>query len=91
MNVEDIFHSRGMVRILRKISIEKEVNISQLSRGLGLNHMQTKNYLEYLKAIDLVKEKRFGKIRIFSCNEENEYMRLIIRFMNEWEGINQKG
>lgn len=90
MRIEDIFYSRGMVKILWKISIEREVNISQLSRGLGLNHMQTKNYLEYLKACNLVKEKRFGRIRIFSCNEENEYMRLIIKFMNDWSNISQR-
>jgi|Deesub1362B_J571_1020462.scaffolds.fasta_scaffold00004_264 DNA-binding transcriptional ArsR family regulator len=89
MNIEEIFFSRGIVKILHKLSIEGEINISQLSRGLGLNHMQTKNYLEYLKKMNLVKEKRFGKIRIFSCNEEDKYMKLIIQFMNQWQRINR--
>jgi DNA-binding transcriptional ArsR family regulator len=62
--LEDAFGSKGRVRVLRVLVEEGEMHISQLSRRTGLNHSSVDNHCHKLKELGLIREKRYGKIRI---------------------------
>ena len=57
-----VFGSVGRVKILELLSINDELNITAISRITSLNHSRTKVHLESLIEMELVQEKRFGRI-----------------------------
>ena len=63
--VEEILGSRGRIRVLQVLTESGELNISEVSRRTGLNYTSVQRHLMKLKKLGLLKEKRYGKIRIF--------------------------
>jgi DNA-binding transcriptional ArsR family regulator len=64
-NVEEILGSKGRIRVLKVLSESRELNISEIGRRTGLNYSSVDRHLEKLEELGLVREKRYGKIRIF--------------------------
>ena len=62
---EEILGSKGRVRVLEVLTESGELNISEVSRRTGLNYTSVERHLMKLKGLGLLKEKRYGKIRIF--------------------------
>jgi len=73
---EEILGSKGRIRVLKVLSESGELNISEVSRRTGLNYTSVERHLMKLKKMDLLNEKRYGKIRIFGIN----FRRLSITF-----------
>jgi predicted transcriptional regulator len=85
MPIEDVFSSKGRVKILRILSEIGELNISEIARRAGLNYATTNQHLQVLENYKLVRHKTFGRIRIFRFNEENPRARMIRQLMEFWE------
>lgn len=85
MPIEDIFSSKGRVRILRILVEIEELNISEIARRAGLNYATTNQHLQALENAGLVRHKRFGRIRIFRFNEEDSRAKLIKKLVENWE------
>lgn len=85
MQIENVFSSKGRVRILRILAEIGELNISEIARRAGLNYATTNQHLKVLEDADLVRHKRFGRIRIFRYHEENPRARMIKELMELWE------
>ncbi len=85
MQIENVFSSKGRVRILRILAEIGELNISEIARRAGLNYATTNQHLKVLEDADLVRHKRFGRIRIFRYHEENPRARKIKELMELWE------
>ena len=62
---EEILGSKGRVRVLQVLSESGELNISEVSRRTGLNYTSVERHLVKLQRLGLLREKRYGKIRIF--------------------------
>ncbi len=90
MMVEEVFSSRGRVRILRILSEIGELNISDIARRAGLNYTTTNQHLQLLEEAGLIKHKSFGRIRIFRYNEEDPKARAIKDLMELWQEENQR-
>ncbi len=85
MAIEEVFSSKGRVKILRILSEIGELNISEIARRAGLNYTTTNQHLELLEKNKLVRHKTFGRIRIFRYNEENPRALMIRQLMENWE------
>ncbi|MFA5365578.1 MAG: winged helix-turn-helix domain-containing protein [Candidatus Bathyarchaeia archaeon] len=85
MALEEIFSSKGRVKILRILSEIGELNISEIARRAGLNYATTNQHLQVLEQYKLVKHKTFGRIRIFRYNEENTRAQMIKNLIEAWE------
>jgi DNA-binding transcriptional ArsR family regulator len=83
--IEDVFSSKGRVKILRILSEIGELNISEIARRAGLNYATTNQHLDLLENNKLVRHKTFGRIRIFRYNEENPRALMIRELMENWE------
>jgi len=83
--IEEVFSSKGRVKILRILSEIGELNISEIARRAGLNYATTNQHLQILENNKLVRHKTFGRIRIFRFNEENPRARMIGQLMEFWE------
>ena len=85
MAIEEVFSSKGRVKILRILSEIGELNISEIARRAGLNYATTNQHLQILENNNLVRHKTFGRIRIFRYNEENARARMIQELIEFWE------
>jgi DNA-binding transcriptional ArsR family regulator len=85
MKIEEVFSSRGRVRILRVLSEISELNISELARRAELNYATANVHLQVLEEAGLVTHKSFGRIRIFRLNIENPKACLIRDLMEAWD------
>ena len=85
MAIEDVFSSKGRVKILRILAEIGELNISEIARRAGLNYATTNQHLQILENHNLVRHKTFGRIRIFRYNEENPRARMIKQLIDSWE------
>ena len=85
MAIEDVFSSKGRVKILTILSEIGELNISEIARRAGLNYSTTNQHLQALENHKLVCHKTFGRIRIFRYNEENPRARMIRKLIEFWE------
>jgi len=83
--IEDVLSSKGRVRILRILADIGELNISEIARRARLNYATTNQHLKVLEDHQLVKHKRFGRIRIFRYNEENLRAKMIQQLMELWD------
>lgn len=64
---EEILGSKGRIRVLELLNKTGELNISEVSRRTGLNYTSVERHLTKLEDMGLLKEKRYGKIRIFEA------------------------
>ena len=85
MAIEEVFSSKGRVKILRILAEIGELNISEIARRAGLNYSTTNQHLQVLENFNLVCHKTFGRIRIFRFNEENPRAIMIRQLMEFWE------
>lgn len=85
---EDILSSKGRVKILKLLALKNEMNISNIVKKTGLNHSSVKDHLIFLKDIDFIQEKQFGRIRIYRYKLENLKARALKNLIVYWENFN---
>jgi len=83
--IEEVFSSKGRVKILRILSEIGELNISEIARRAGLNYATTNQHLSILEQYKLVRHKTFGRIRIFRYNDESPRAQKIRDLIEFWE------
>lgn len=85
---EEVFSSKGRAKILRILALETEINISKIISLTGICHSSTENHLNFLKTIEFVREKKFGRIRIFEFQDDNLDARALKNLILFWEQKN---
>lgn len=63
----------------------EELNISEITRRVGLSHSSTAKHLEFLTKSGILREKRFNRIRIFRINHASPFVEPLARFFTEWK------
>ncbi len=62
-----------------------ELNVSELSRRLGVNYETTKKHLEKLENEDILKHKNYGRIQLYKINEQSPKAQAIKKLIETWE------
>ena len=83
--VEDVLGSRARVKIIKALAFDEELTISLLIRKTRLNYVIAMKHLKTLESLNLISEKRFGRIRIYRYNIENLKARSLKKFIEIWE------
>jgi len=71
--IEDVFSSKGRMKILKVLADIGELNASEIARRTGLNYSATSQHLQVLENHDLIRHKKLGQVRIFRLNEEKSW------------------
>lgn len=82
--LEKVFGSLAKVKILELLAREGELNVTAISKRVGVNHSRMRTHLEDLKTLKVIEEKKFGKIRIFQINEKSQAGKKIKDFIIHW-------
>ncbi len=83
--IEDMLGSRARVKILKELALNEELTITLLIKKTKLNHVAVTKHLQYLKDVDLVQEKKFGRIKIYRYKIENITACLFLKLLRTWE------
>jgi DNA-binding transcriptional ArsR family regulator len=82
--IEDLFSSRGRIKVLRELAESNELNISEICKRVSLNHSTTKSHLRVLVDSGLIEEKSFGRIKIYRYRIEDLRARSLKNFLELW-------
>jgi len=85
---EEIFQSKGRIKILKILSEEGELNISEIARRAQINHNSTRYHLNFLVKANIIQEKTFGRIRIYRFKIEDMKVRAIKNLFEIWGNSN---
>jgi len=83
--IEDALGSKARVKILNVLAKCEELTISLLIKKTRLNYNNITKHLKYLITLDLVQEKKFGRIKVYRYNIENIKARSLKNFIGIWE------
>lgn len=86
--IEDVFQSKGRIKVLKILATEGELNISEIARRAHINHNSTRYHLNFLVKANMLQEKTFGRIRIYRFRIENIKARAIKNLFDIWENSN---
>ncbi len=84
--IEDILGSRARVKIMKILAEHEELTISLIIKKARLNYSCVLKHLNFLKNINLIQEKRFGRIKIYRYKSENIKARSFKNLIEIWEG-----
>ncbi len=82
--IEEVFSSKGKIKILKILTLYDELNISEIVRKAQLNHATVTQHLNYFKSIGIVDKKIFGRIKIFQLTDDIK-VRVIRELIEFWE------
>ena len=83
--IEDVFSSRGRVKVLKELLSEGEMNLTQLIKVTGLNYNTVVKHLNFLTEVGLVEEIRIGRVKIYRPRWVNPKVRLIEELLKDLE------
>ena len=64
--IEEAIASRGAMRILELLSRRGDLNISEITKSLGLNHANVQKHISILMGAGILRESRYGRVKIIS-------------------------
>ena len=82
--IEEVFSSRGPMRILRVLTELAELHVSDIARRTGSNYSTTNQHLRILESLSLVRHKRYGRVRLFRFDETDRRARMIKKLIEAW-------
>ena len=88
--LEKIFGRNAQLVVLEYLIRNRDsiMYLSGIAGATGLSHSSVARVIEPLIELDLVREESLGKqIRIFKLNEQNELLRLLIRFFDDLDEL----
>lgn len=86
MSVEDVFSSRGRVKVLKTILLHGEINLTSIVRETGLNHTTVTKHINYLKSCNIIEEIVLGRVKIYRPNWVNPRVRYIDEVLRTLNG-----
>jgi DNA-binding transcriptional ArsR family regulator len=81
--LELMFSSKCSVRIMAALLEREELNVSELVRLTGMSHRSVIENAQKLCSLGVVKEKRFGRIRIYQLERDKEVVGLVLKLSEE--------
>lgn len=84
--IEEVLSSKGKIKILKILTFNDSLNISAIVRRARINHALVSQHLEYFTQIGVVKQKNYGRIRVFWL-ANNKLVSIIRGLIENWERL----
>ncbi len=85
MEIEQFLSSKTRIKILIVLYELGELNIRRICQKIGSAHPIVKKNLELMEEMRLVKCKRYGKVRLYSLNNNNPKVRALTNLFEAWQ------
>ena len=85
MELEEVFSSKPRMKILRLIARLGALNVSDIARRINLNYTTTNQHLKLLEAEGILKQRVYGRIRMYRFNDSTPKAVAVQRLIETWE------
>ena len=77
--LESILGKKNNLKIIRTLVLRKDwqYNITELSKDININKGVLSRLVEELEKENVIKVNRKGKIKLFSINKENPFIKIL--------------
>ena len=96
MELEEVFSSKPRMKILKLIYTLGQLNVSDVARRIKMNFAATSEHLKILEAEGILRERVYGRVRMYRFNEDSVKAKAVAGLIEAWEqsspktnGINQ--
>ena len=78
--LENIFGKKNNIKVLRHLAMHKDwqFNITELARDISVNKGILSKLVESLEKENIIKVSRKGKIKLFSINKDNQFIKDLV-------------
>jgi DNA-binding transcriptional ArsR family regulator len=90
LELEDVFSSKPRMKILKLISRLGELNVSDISRRIGLNFSTTSRHLQLLEDEGILQQRTYGRIRMYRFNQASKKAKVVLDLVETWEEAAKK-
>ena len=84
LEIEDFLSSKTRVKIIKVLYELGELNIKRICQKVGSAYSIVKSNLEIMEELGFVQCKRYGRIRLYSLNNNNPKVKLLTRLIEVW-------
>jgi DNA-binding transcriptional ArsR family regulator len=85
MELEEIFSSKPRMKILKLIYNLGSLNVSDVARRVKLNYAATSEHLKVLEAEGILRERVYGRIRMYRFNDGSAKGKAVACLIDAWE------
>jgi DNA-binding transcriptional ArsR family regulator len=85
MEFEEVFSSKPRMKILVLLNQLSSLNVTDISRRIGLNYLATDKHLKILEAEDIVEAHAYGRVRMFRFKEGSAKSKAVQELLEVWE------
>jgi DNA-binding transcriptional ArsR family regulator len=90
LEFEEVFSSKPRMKILKLIAKLGELNISDISRRIGVNFTTTNTHLQILEAEGILQQRTYGRIRMYRFNQTSAKAKAVQNLVEVWEQEGKK-
>ncbi len=90
MDFEEVFCSKPRMRILKLVSTLGELNVSDISRRIGVNFTATNAHLRVLEDEGILQQRTYGRIRMYRFNQASAKAKAVQSLVELWEEESKK-
>jgi len=84
LEIEEFLSSKTRVKIIKVLYELGELNIRRICQKVGSAYSIVKSNLEIMEELGFVRCKRYGRIRLYSLNNNNPKVKLLTRLIEVW-------
>ena len=84
MEFEEVFSSKPRMKILVLLNQLSSLNVTDISRRIGLNYVATDKHLKILEAEDIVEAHTYGRVRMFRFKEGSQKAKGVQNLLEVW-------
>jgi DNA-binding transcriptional ArsR family regulator len=84
MEFEEVFSSKPRMKILVLIYQLCSLNVTDISRRIGLNYVATDRHLKILEEEGLVEAHTYGRVRMFRFKEGSPKAKAVQNLLEVW-------
>ena len=84
MEIEEFLSSKTRVKIIKVLYELGELNIRRICQKVGSAYSIVKSNLEIMEKLDIVRCKKYGRIRLYSLNNNDPKVKLLMRLIEVW-------
>jgi DNA-binding transcriptional ArsR family regulator len=85
MEIEEVFSSKPRMKILKIIARLGALNVSDIARRINLNYSTTNQHLNLLENEGVLKQKVYGRIRMYQFSTVSPRARAVQNLIEIWE------
>jgi len=85
LELEEVFSSKPRMKILKLVERLGELNVSDVSRRIGLNFSTTSRHLQVLEAEGILQQRTYGRIRMYRFNQASAKAKIVQELIGVWK------